>query len=169
MVEYDRNPSLTSGYGFHPHGSSYPHHGTHQRLSRAFSPLLPPSAPPAMLGPDGIGQSRSASPHMSQLDLLPQSQTDAYTRSYPESEVDILESAGGTTPPNVPGFNLPSYPSVHNITSRRTVCYYVFTVPYCPTHTHTRARHLSSPQPRPPSVQAGRLLHHNRIAFYENK
>jgi hypothetical protein len=135
MVEYGRNPSLTSGYGFHLHGSSYPHHGTHQHLSRAFSPSLPPSVPPAMLAPDGIGQSQSASPHMSQLDLFLQSQTDVYTGSYPESEVDILESAGGTTPLNVPGFNLPSYPSVHNITSRQTVRYYVFTVPYCLTHT----------------------------------
>jgi hypothetical protein len=141
IAGHGHNPSLTSDYGLRPH---YPRHSSHQRLG-AYSPSLPSSALPAMLAPEGIGQSRSASPHMSQFNFLPQSQTEMYPGSYPESEVDILESAA---PPNVSRFNSSSFPSIHNLprSSHRAVCirYYVLLHPTL-THTleHTISRVLS--------------------------
>ena len=134
MAGHGHNLSLTSDYGLHPNGSSYPCHGTHQRLSGAYSPSLPSSALPVMLAREGISQSRSASPHMSQFNFVPQSQTEMYTGSYPESEMDMLESAGSTAPPNASRFN-PSFSSIHNLprsstgASHRTVHYYVLLYP----------------------------------------
>jgi hypothetical protein len=134
MAGHGHNLSLTSDYGLHPNGSSYPRHGTHQRLSGAYSPSLPSSALPVMLAREGISQSRSASPHMSQFNFVPQSQTEMYTGSYPESEMDMLESAGSTAPPNASRFNS-SFSSIHNLprsstgASHRTVRYYVLLYP----------------------------------------
>lgn len=121
MPGHGHNLPLMSDYGLHPNGS-YPRHGTHQRLAGAYSPSLPSSGLPAMLAREGISQSRPASPHMSQFNF--QSQTDVYTGGYPESEVDILESADSTAPPNASRFNLPSFPSIHNLSrgsAHRTV------------------------------------------------
>src|ERR1700683_5499376 len=104
MGGHSHNLSFMSDYGLHPHGSSsssYPRHGAHQHLLSAYSPTISPSALPAMIAPEETSQSRSASPHMSQFGFLLQSQTKVYTGSYPESEVDTLESAGSTAPPNM--------------------------------------------------------------------
>ena len=134
MAGHGHNLSLPPDYGLHPNGSSYPRHGTHQRLSGAYSPSLSSSALPVMLAREGISQSRSASPHMSQFNFVPQSQTEMYTGSYPESEMDMLESAGSTAPPNASRFN-PSFSSINNLprsstgASHRTVRYYVLLYP----------------------------------------
>lgn len=124
------NSSFASDYGLPPHGSSYPRRGTQQRLLNTYSPRISSPALPAMhamLAPEGTSHSRSASPHMSQFNILPQSQVEVYTGSYPESELDTLESAGGTAPPNMSRFNLRSFTPIHNFpggstTSHRTVC-----------------------------------------------
>lgn len=143
MPGHGHNLPLTSDYGLHPNGS-YPRHGTHQRLPGAYSPSLTSSGLlPAMLAREGISQSRPASPHMSQFNF--QSQTDVYTGGYPESEVDILESAGSTAPPNAPRFNLPSFPSIHNLprsSAHRTVRYYV-AVPHTLSDIYSLERVLS--------------------------
>ena len=138
------NPSFAQDFGLHPHGSSYPCHGTCQHVSNAYSPSISPSALPGMLAPEEIGQSRarSASPHLSQFNFLPQNQTEVYAASYPGSEMDTLESAGGTAPPDMSRFNLPSFSHIHNpsrsstSTSHRTVCYY-FAVPHTLSDTHS--------------------------------
>jgi hypothetical protein len=122
MGGYSRAPSFTPDYGFRPHESSYPRHGTHQRLSSVYSPSISPSALPAM---EEASQSRSASPHISQFNNFhPHSQTEVYNGSYAASEVESPNS----TAPNMSGS---TFPSIHNFstgstsTSHRTVCYYV--------------------------------------------
>jgi hypothetical protein len=157
MGGYSRAPSFTPDYGLHPHS-------THQRLSSAYSPSISPSALPAM---EDASQSRSASPHMSQFNFLPHSQTEAYNGSYPASEVS-MSTLETTAPPNMSRFNLPPFPSTHTgstSTSHRTVCFYIL---LCRTHYLTYSRTcLSSPQLRPPSGQAGRLSYRNRSANFK--
>jgi hypothetical protein len=125
MGGYSRAPSFSPDYGLRSHESSYPRHGTHQRVSSVYSPSISPSALPAM---EEASQSRSASPHISQFNNFhPHSQTEVYNGSYAASEVESSSS----TAPNMSGFNLPTFPSIHNFstgstsTSHRTVCYYV--------------------------------------------
>jgi hypothetical protein len=169
MGRYDHNPPFTSDYGLHPHGSSHPRHNTHQRLPSVYSPSISPSALPVL---DGTSQSQSGSPHMSQLNFLPQSQTEVYNGSYLESP-DNLESAGSTAPPNMTQVNTPF--SQHNFsrnftsTSYRTVRHCVL---LCRTLSDTqlsRTRPLLGPQPGPPSSQAGRLSYPNRSTNYKKK
>ena len=176
MGGYDHNPPFTPDYGLYPHGSSRPRQNTHQCLPSVYSPSISPSTLPALHAPEGISQSRSGSrsgsPHMSQLNFLPQSQTEVYNGSYIESP-DNLESAGSTAPPNMTRVNTPS--SQHNFTrnstntSYRTVRHYVL---LCRTLSDTqlsRTCPLSGPQPGPPSGQAGRLSCPNRSANYKKK
>jgi hypothetical protein len=114
MGGYGRAPSLTSDYGFCPHESSYPRHGsTHQCLSSAYSPSISPSALPAM---EEASQSRSASPHLSQFNFCPHSQTEVYNGSYTAPKVE----SPGSMAPNMSGFNLPTFPSIHNFSTGST-------------------------------------------------
>lgn len=169
MGGYDHNPPFTPDFGLHPHGSSHPRHNTHQRLQSVYSP---PSTLPALHPPEGISQSRSGSPHMSQLNFLPQNQTEAYNGNYLESP-DNLESAGSTALPNMTRVNTPF--SQHNLTrnltstSYRAVCRHVLLCHAPSDGQLSRTRPLTGPQLGPPSGQAGRLSYPNRSANYKKK
>ena len=170
MGGYDHNPSFTPDYGLHPHGSSHPRHNTHQRLQSVYSPSISPSTLPVLHAPEGISQSQSGSPHMSQLNFLPQSQTEVYNGSYLKSP-DNLESAGSTALLNMTRVNTPFLQ--HNLTRNLTSTSYQ-TVRHCVllccalSDTQlSRTRPLSGLQPGPPSGQAGRLSYLNRSTNYK--